>query len=94
VERRSDMCARKHLVRITDRKGEKLGIAAALKGAFGTDAEIHMKHGDTGEVFEHARDKISEMSEAAAQLTKSTDGKTPQEKDAIEEAFQAIIRDL
>lgn len=88
------MCARKHLVRIMDREGEKLGIAAALKGAFGINAEIHMKHGDTDKIFKHAQDKISEMSEAAAQLTKSTDGKTPQEKDAIEEAFQAIIRDL
>ena len=79
---------------IKDSGGWYLGVSAALKGVFGTDAEIHVRHGDMDLAIKKAQDSISEMSEAAAQLMQTTDGKSEAEKDDIEEVFQNLVRDL
>lgn len=77
---------------VSDQKGWRLGVTAALKGVFGTNTEINVRHGNTREVFKDAQDAVDRMANEAMHLIEATEQDSPIDK--IEDALQDLIRDL
>ena len=77
---------------VVDQRGWKLGIAAALKGVFGTNTEINVRHGNTREVFKDAQDAVDRMANEAMHLIEATEQEPAIDK--VEDALNEMIKDL
>lgn len=82
------------LTQVLDHEGWGHGMSAVLKHVFGTDTEVRVKHGGVHEEVEHAQNAVGRMSKEAEDLLGVLNGGKPQPIDDVEEALEAMVKDL
>lgn len=80
--------------KVEDPEGWFLGLDAVFRSLFGTDTEILIRRGEVDDAINQAQSEISGMSRAATKLLDTTEGTLYRHKDAVDEAFEAIVKDL
>lgn len=79
---------------VCDHEGWALGMKAVLRGLFGTDIEVRIRHGGIHEDIEHAREEVGKMTAGAEDLLNAINGDEHQPEDEVEQAFEAMVRDI
>lgn len=80
---------------VCDHEGWSLGMKAVLRGIFGTDIEVRIKHGGMHEDIEHAKGEVGRMTREAEGLLEAINGTEPKESvDNVEQAFEDMVRDI
>lgn len=76
---------------------KKMCMRAVLRGLFGTNMEVRVKHEGTVSAVKQARTSVHRMSDEAEALLELIDGQEKQHPQPVDETYQAlktIIRNI
>lgn len=79
---------------VCDHDGWALGVKAVLRGIFGTDIEVRIRHGGMHEDIEHAKGEVGKMTTGAEDLLNAINGNEGPPKDEVEQTLEAMVKNI